>query len=253
MTDEIDTKSGRWSKKEHQLFIEGVSKFGRNWKKIEEHIGTRNGPQIRSHAQKFFLKLMRQHKSIDEVTELSIEMGGGGREEGGKGKEEDGGRVLVLKNLKREIEDILKLMMKRREEEEEGRRKREEEERKRAQRRKEEETITDKEGRKKEVFGCWMKEEDDWRKEDERRVEKEVTRREEFECMKDDGWIREDEDGLSLEEIDKLSNFFLAYMFCIELVVQEGENGENESETLECRDIYYTDSDNNKSFLYLLM
>ena len=30
--------------------------FGKNWKKIEELIGTRHGSQIRSHAQKFFLK-----------------------------------------------------------------------------------------------------------------------------------------------------------------------------------------------------
>ena len=25
---------GRWSKQEHQTFIEGVTKFGKNWKKV---------------------------------------------------------------------------------------------------------------------------------------------------------------------------------------------------------------------------
>ena len=245
MTDEIDTKSGRWSKKEHQLFMDGVSKFGRNWKKIEEHIGTRNGPQIRSHAQKFFLKLMRQHKSIDEVTEPSFETGG--REEGGGGKEkeEGGGRVAVLKNLKVEIEDILKLMMKRREEVEGRRRREEEEKRKEEERREEEGRRRKEEGRMREEEGM-RREEFDWRREEENK------KREEFDWKREEEekWGRE-EDGLSLEETDKLSNFFLAYIFCIDLVVHE-ENGETESETLECRDIY-ADGDNNKSFLYLLM
>ena len=37
-------------------------KFGKNWKKVEEHIGTRSGAQIRSHAQKFFKRLEREYK-----------------------------------------------------------------------------------------------------------------------------------------------------------------------------------------------
>jgi hypothetical protein len=31
-----------------------MSMFGRDWKKVEQHIGSRSGAQIRSHAQKFF-------------------------------------------------------------------------------------------------------------------------------------------------------------------------------------------------------
>ena len=114
-------------------------------------------------------------------------------------------------------------------------------------------------GRTKEEFSYWKeeeqkgKEEDGWRKEEEGRGDIEGSLREENGWRKEDGWIREEENSLSLEEIDKLCNFFLAYMFCIELVVHEGENAENESETFECRDIYSTDTDNNKSFLYLLM
>ena len=41
----------------------GLKMYGKDWKKIEILVGTRNGAQIRSHAQKFFSKL---NKSNDE-------------------------------------------------------------------------------------------------------------------------------------------------------------------------------------------
>ena len=34
--------------------------FGRDWKKVEQHIGTRSGAQIRSHAQKFFNRIEKE-------------------------------------------------------------------------------------------------------------------------------------------------------------------------------------------------
>jgi SHAQKYF class myb-like DNA-binding protein len=52
--------TGRWTKEEHQRFVEGLKKFGKNWKQVEDFVGTRNGTQIRSHAQKFFLRLERE-------------------------------------------------------------------------------------------------------------------------------------------------------------------------------------------------
>ena len=63
------SSNGRWTKQEHEKFLlgtvfltAGLQLYGRNWKKIEEIIGTRSGSQIRSHAQKFFLKT---RKSLD--------------------------------------------------------------------------------------------------------------------------------------------------------------------------------------------
>lgn len=57
--------SGKWSKTENRLFLEGVLNFGNNWKKIQENIATRTTTQARSHAQKIFLKI--KSKNIIEI------------------------------------------------------------------------------------------------------------------------------------------------------------------------------------------
>ncbi|OMJ66405.1 hypothetical protein SteCoe_36762 [Stentor coeruleus] len=53
---EIDEKIGRWTKAEHRKFIEGLKIYGRNWKSISETIKTRSSTQVRSHAQKYFIR-----------------------------------------------------------------------------------------------------------------------------------------------------------------------------------------------------
>jgi SHAQKYF class myb-like DNA-binding protein len=49
-------RTGRWTKQECKSFEEALRKFGKHWKKVEAYVGTRSGTQIRSHAQKYFLK-----------------------------------------------------------------------------------------------------------------------------------------------------------------------------------------------------
>lgn len=44
---------GKWNKDECLRFMEAISLYGKNWKKIQEYVGTRSITQIRSHAQKF--------------------------------------------------------------------------------------------------------------------------------------------------------------------------------------------------------
>jgi SHAQKYF class myb-like DNA-binding protein len=55
---------GRWTDEEHRLFIEGMDLFKKDWRSIERHIGTRTCSQIRSHAQKYFMRLDKQ-TSVD--------------------------------------------------------------------------------------------------------------------------------------------------------------------------------------------
>ena len=51
------SNEGRWSEKENEKFLEGIVKYGVNWKKVKTLIETRTITQVRSHAQKFFYKM----------------------------------------------------------------------------------------------------------------------------------------------------------------------------------------------------
>ena len=57
--------SGRWTSEEHRKFVEALKLFGKQWKKVEDHIKTRSGAQIRSHAQKYFLKIQKEYPDQD--------------------------------------------------------------------------------------------------------------------------------------------------------------------------------------------
>ncbi|CAN6564876.1 unnamed protein product [Malus baccata var. baccata] len=52
-----------WSEPEHDKFLEALQLFDRDWKKIEAFIGSKTVIQIRSHAQKYFLKVQKNGTS----------------------------------------------------------------------------------------------------------------------------------------------------------------------------------------------
>lgn len=61
--------NGKWSKSEHERFLKGFSAFGRNWSEVQKLVKTRSLAQVRSHAQKHFLKTKEEE---DDSCEMSL-------------------------------------------------------------------------------------------------------------------------------------------------------------------------------------
>ena len=55
--------NGRWTYEEHIRFLKGCLLYGNNWKKVENYVKSRTSSQIRSHAQKFLIKLNKKLSS----------------------------------------------------------------------------------------------------------------------------------------------------------------------------------------------
>ena len=58
--EEVNYNNGRWSEEEHRRFLEATALYGSKWEKVKEHVQTRSARQIRSHAQKFIMRLSKK-------------------------------------------------------------------------------------------------------------------------------------------------------------------------------------------------
>jgi SHAQKYF class myb-like DNA-binding protein len=61
------TRTGRWSPEEHLLFLRGIAQHGRHWEKVAKGVATRTTVQVRSHAQKYFKKLVKKERADDST------------------------------------------------------------------------------------------------------------------------------------------------------------------------------------------
>ncbi|EFH44754.1 hypothetical protein ARALYDRAFT_493689, partial [Arabidopsis lyrata subsp. lyrata] len=66
----ITKQREKWTEAEHEKFVEALKLYGRAWRRIEEHVGTKTAVQIRSHAQKFFTKVARDFGVSSESIEI---------------------------------------------------------------------------------------------------------------------------------------------------------------------------------------
>mmetsp|Transcript_12189 Transcript_12189/g.37171 ORF Transcript_12189/g.37171 Transcript_12189/m.37171 type:complete len:207 (+) Transcript_12189:436-1056(+) len=75
--DNKKSTSRYWTSEEHQKFLEGLAKFGhKDVKAISNYVATRNATQVRTHAQKYYLRLSREaarnsDKETSQVTNKS--------------------------------------------------------------------------------------------------------------------------------------------------------------------------------------
>ena len=58
-----------WTPEEHRLFMEAVQRYGwKDVKSIAQHVGTRTPTQVRTHAQKLFLRQQKEQTGLMQPT-----------------------------------------------------------------------------------------------------------------------------------------------------------------------------------------
>jgi len=65
--------TGRWSKKEHLRFVQAIKLYGTaDYRKLQDHVGSRTGKQIRSHQQKYFMTLNHQLGEVPNIDQIAM-------------------------------------------------------------------------------------------------------------------------------------------------------------------------------------
>lgn len=66
-SQKLPENTGRWSRREHETFLVGLQRYGRQWTRIARLVHTRTGLQTRTHAQKYFKKLAKDDYDVDAI------------------------------------------------------------------------------------------------------------------------------------------------------------------------------------------
>jgi SHAQKYF class myb-like DNA-binding protein len=95
-SQQTDGNIGRWTKEEHQKFIEAIELFGRDWKKVQAFIGTRTTTQAASHAQKYFSKVDRSAYALQCGNRIRITRSRNNKRSIPEGNPEQGHKLLGM-------------------------------------------------------------------------------------------------------------------------------------------------------------
>ena len=57
LVENIEVNEGRWNNEENIRFLKAIYNYGNDWKEVQRYVGTRTTNQVRSHAQKFIMKI----------------------------------------------------------------------------------------------------------------------------------------------------------------------------------------------------
>lgn len=86
--------NGRWTSAEHSRFVQALRQYGREWDKVQRVVKTRSLAQIRSHAQKYFIKVCKteEMERFSGVLGMDTMSGEGRTDEPRERGESEGGK-----------------------------------------------------------------------------------------------------------------------------------------------------------------
>jgi len=72
---ESSGRAGSWTPSENDKFVEGLEKYGKNWARISQFVGTRTPAQAKSRFQKLSIRLHKETKGLlPKTLDLSDEL-----------------------------------------------------------------------------------------------------------------------------------------------------------------------------------
>jgi len=63
------SESRYWTKEEREKFYVALKMFGTDFEAIAAFVGTRNSTQVRTHAQKYYAKMVRDYKKNGKASQ----------------------------------------------------------------------------------------------------------------------------------------------------------------------------------------